>query len=350
MILLTDEEKDSMSITRMIFHVVGKMLEEPILLEEINPPEHTDFFLDRIKSVLTGNLFEFKTNSNVERLIRDIIADGGTFSENTKSLTKDFQRLHIHKTMSMGAFFVFEITIKNGNRIYALIKYDNDDVVSYFLPENTSKPRLNLSHQNWVKKPEAMQKIALVRLSEASGGKVVVRDRSKPTNISDYFQAFLDVRRINKPEEMSIKLVNAIKDTFKAHRSELAQDIQKGGVNRIYEVLQQGGHQFNPDELELLITAVFGPLSEASTVRKTFKSNLKIQGISEETFQILPEDVPKPTRRRMDTIEGISICYDEEYRNKITTQPGHDGVTKIVITTAGIKSDDIDTEKNPRSH
>lgn len=350
MILLTDEEKDAMSITRMIFHVVGKTLGEPILLQEIDPPEHADFFLGRIKSVLTGNLFEFKSNSNVENLVRNIIADGGTFSENTQSLAREFQRMHIHKTMSMGAFFVFELTIGNGNRIYALIKYDNDDVVSYVLPENTSIPRLNLSHQNWVKKPEALQKIALIRISETIGGKVVVRDRSKPTNISDYFQAFLDVRRINKPEEMSVKLVNAIKETFKAHRFELAPDIQKGGVNRIYEVLQQGGHQYNPDELELLITAIFGSLPEDSTVRKTFKSNLRSQGISEETFEILPEDVPKPTRRRIDTIEGISIRYEEEYRNNITTKPGNDGVTEIIITTAGIKSDDVDTEKNPRSH
>lgn len=339
-----------MSITRMIFHVVGKTLEEPILLEEIDPPEHTDFFLERIKSVLTGNLFEFKSHSNVERLIRNIINDGRTFSENTQLLTRDFQRLHIHKTMSMGAFFVFELTIGNENRIYGLIKYDNDDVVSYVLPENTSIPRLNLSHQNWVKKPEAMQKIALVRLLEGSGGKVVVRDRSKPTNISDYFQAFLDVRRINQPEEMSVKLVNAIKDTFKAHRSELAVDIQKGGVNRIYEVLQQGGHQFNPDESESLITAIFGVLAENSPVRKTFKYNLKNQGIAEETFEISPEDVPKPTRRRMDTVEGISIRYEEEYSNKIMTRPSNDGVTEIIITTAGIKSDDVDTEKNPRSH
>ena len=52
MSLLTEEEKNALSIRRMIFHVVGKSLVEPTLLEEITPPEHTDFFLERVKSVL----------------------------------------------------------------------------------------------------------------------------------------------------------------------------------------------------------------------------------------------------------------------------------------------------------
>lgn len=42
---LTDEEKAALQIRRMIFHVVGKTLEEPVLLEEIAPPQHTDFFV-----------------------------------------------------------------------------------------------------------------------------------------------------------------------------------------------------------------------------------------------------------------------------------------------------------------
>lgn len=349
MILLTDEEKEALTITRMIFHVVGKTLEEPVLLEEIDPPECTDFFLKRIQSVLTGNLFEFKPHSNTERLLREIVDDEETFTEKTQFLTRDFHRLHIHQTMSIGAFFVFELMIGNGNRIFALIKYDNDDVVSYKLPDGT-KPKLELSHQNWVKKSEALQKIALVRLTGTQGGKVIIRDKSKPTHISDYFQAFLDVRRINEPAEMSAKLVTAIKETFKKHRSEFSLDIQKGGVNRIYEVLQQGGHQFDPEQYDSLITAIFGTVSKDAPLRNTFKKKLKEQGIAEEMFEISPEDVPKPTRRRMDTVEGISIRYDEEYQNKIVTNQLGNGDTEIVITTAGIKSDDVDTDKNSRGH
>jgi hypothetical protein len=44
MSFLTDEEINALTIKRMIFHVVGGELEIPVLLSEISPPEHVDFF------------------------------------------------------------------------------------------------------------------------------------------------------------------------------------------------------------------------------------------------------------------------------------------------------------------
>lgn len=68
MSFLTDEEINALTIKRMIFHVVGGELEIPVLLSEISPPEHVDFFLERIKSALSGNMFRFTELSNTERI------------------------------------------------------------------------------------------------------------------------------------------------------------------------------------------------------------------------------------------------------------------------------------------
>ena len=221
MSLLTDTEKESLSINRMIFHVVGKSLEEPILLKEIDPPEHADFFLERVKSALYGNLFEFKKNSDTERLLRSIADDEGDFTELTQELARHFQKLHLHRTMSEGVFFVFELDAGGGNKVYALIKYDNEDVVRYMLKDihGPQVPQLERFKESFVRKAEAMQKIALVRLEDRQGGKIIVRDKSKPAHISDYFEGFLEVRRVNSPNEMSEKLVEAFKETFKKHRT-----------------------------------------------------------------------------------------------------------------------------------
>lgn len=347
MSLLTDDEIGALSIRRMIFHVVGKSLEEPILLHEIDPPEHADFFLDRVKSGLRGNLFEFRQESKTELFLRSITDDTGSFTTQTQELAKDFQRLHSSGAMSTGVFFVFELNIGNGNTIYALIKYDNEDVVRYVL-NDTDVPQLERFRESFVRKAEAMQKIALVRLDENQGGKIVVRDRSKPVHISGYFEGFLQVRRVNSPAEMSGKVVDAFKDTFKDHKSLLPTDIQRGGVNRIYEVMRQGGHCFDPENPEPLITAIFGQVDENSPLRKTLARKLKERGIAEETFEIDPERVQKPKRCRMKTAEGTQIIYDEDH--KPFNRPLDDGRIEIVIVTTQIIEDDVDTEKSPRGN
>jgi hypothetical protein len=350
MSLLTEEEKDALSIRRMIFHVVGKSLEEPILLQEIDPPEYTDFFLKRVKSGLSGNLFEFRKKSNIESILRSIGENKDVFTEQTQELARDFQRLH-SGTTSMGVFFVFELDVGNGNIIYALIKYDNEDVVRYVLDNKSGSqvPKLERFSESFVRKAEAMQKIALVRLADDQGGKVVVRDRSKITHISDYFDGFLQVRRVNSPAEMSGKVVEAFKQAFKEHKLSLPSYIQKGGVNRIYEVMRQGGHHFGPENPEPLITAVFGSLDENAPIRKTLAKKLKEHGIAEETFEIDPQQIPKPTRRRMKTAEGTQITYDEAHTP--VQRPHPDGKRiEIVITTTQIIEDDVDTEKSPRGN
>lgn len=344
---LSDDEKAALSISRMIFHVVGKSLEEPILLNEIAPPQHTDFFLDRVRSALRGNLFEFRQRSDAEKMIRAIARDRDAFTEQTQSLAIEFQKQHSAPT-SPGAFFVFELSAGGEKTIYALIKYDNEDVVRYILRDTEAPqvPRLERFQESFVRKPEAMQKIALVRLADGAGGRIMVRDRSNTAHISDYFERFLQARRVNSPDEMSGKLVEAFRDTFKSHRQELSPDVQRSGVNRIYDVLRQGGHRFDPENFEPMLTAIFGQITADAPLRRTLARKLKDHGVSEETFDVNPQRVQKPRQRRMETAEGTQILYDEANRPEVRNRA--DGRKEILILTAGVTRDDVDTEKSTR--
>lgn len=346
MAFLTDDEKAALQIRRMIFHVVGKTLEEPILLEEIAPPQHTDFFADRVRSALKGNLFEFRPRSDAERMLREISGNADAFTEQSQALAMEFQDQH-SKVTSAGVFFVFELGVGRGAPVYALIKYDNEDVVRYILRngDEPQVPRLERFQETFVRKPEAMQKIALVRLGAGAGGRLMVRDRSNTAHISDYFERFLKVRRVNSPDEMSGKLVEAFKATFKEHRAGLPEEIQRSGVNRIYEVMRQG-HRFDPEAFEPILTAIFGQVPEDAPLRRTLTRNLKQHGVSEETFDINPERVQKPRRRRLETDEGTQILYDEDHRPSVRPRP--DGRTEIVIVTTGVKSDDVDIDTGAR--
>lgn len=346
MSFLTEAEKNALTIERMIFHVVGKSLDDAILLDEIAPPQHADFFLERVKSALTGNLFEFREHSNTERIVRSIEDDPKNFTFLTQQLAADFQTRHV-ATTSMGVFFVFVLSAGLGKTIYALIKYDNEDVVRYVIEEGDGNqvPTLERFQESFVRKAEAMQKIALVRLAD-EGGRIMVRDRSKPAHISDYFEGFLSARRVNSPDEMSEKLLEAFKQTFKDHRLTLPEDVQRSGVNRIYDVMRQGGHRYDPEDFEPLLTAVFGQVAEDSPVRRTLNKKLKEQGVAEEIFDINPERIQKPRRRVIETSEGTTVTYDEGHRPEIRPRP--DGRKEILVVTAGLTRDDVDVANNTR--
>ena len=345
MTLFTDEEKATLSIRRMIFHVVGKALDEPVLLDEITPPQFADFFLERVKSALSGNLFEFRENSSVERILRLIVAHADTFGDQSKSLARDFHSRHSGIT-SVGVFFVFELGMVRDQTAYALIKYDNEDVVRYLVNPGSQVPSLERFQESFVRKAEAMQKIALVRLDVEGGGRVAVRDRSNMAHISDYFEGFLQVRRVNSPDELSDKLITVFKDTFRSHRSELSDEIKRSGVNRIYDVLRQPGRAFGPENSEPLFSAIFGQFPPEAPIRRTFSQRLKHHGVAEETFNINPDLVQRPSRRRIETMEGTQIIFEEEHRPTITRRD--DGRTQITVVTASVVRDDVDTEKAPR--
>lgn len=351
MSFLTDQDIQNLSINKMIFHVVGKNLEVPTLLKEISPLQHVDFFLERIKSSLKGNIFSFIENSNTERILRIIKEEADqnpeTFTEQSKLLASDFQSHHTSGNTSMGCFFLVEL-MTSDLKLFAIIKYDNEDVVRYVLDETILEdqmPTLERFTESFVKKAEAMQKIAIIKLSEEdTGGSVIVKDRSKPTNISGYFKSFLQVKRINSERDLCEKLIGVLKEVFKKHKELLPSSIQKSGVNKIYEVLGRANYDYNAEDPSPLLVSIFGPLEDDSPIRRTFRTYTKNCGIDGESFTIVADTIEKPARRTIQTAENVVINYNENDRPVIT--PLDDGRTRIVITTARIIIDDIDTSTN----
>lgn len=341
MSFLTDAERDALEIRRMIFHVVGHDPEDLVLLDEIAPPQHADFFIERVKHVLRGNVFEFRDGSATEDVLRAITLDPLGFADGTRTLATAFQSRHVRAT-STGVFFVFELSVGGDDAIFALIKYDHDDVVRYMLrgDDIPEVPRLERFRESFVRKPEAMQKIALVRLTEGGGGRLIVHDRSRRTHISDYFESFLHVRRVNDAAGLSGKLVDALKRTFKAHREELSPEFRRGGVERIYEVLNQEGRSFDPEDCQPLVAAVFGDVAPDSAVHRTLANNLKKLGVAGEAFDLDLASVQRPRRRRLETEEGTQVTYHEDYRPTISDRP--DGRKQIVIVTSRITQDDVE--------
>lgn len=128
MSFLTDDEIDSIQVTKMILHVVGRS-DEPFAPEPEIEVQQEPFFRDRIISAAASGLHTFSPDSQVRPIIEEMAQDRITFEAGGQRLARLFYRDHVGQSTS-GAFFVFEL---QGNtpevRLYALVKYDYREAV-----------------------------------------------------------------------------------------------------------------------------------------------------------------------------------------------------------------------------
>lgn len=347
MSFFTQEQLDGLSITRMIFHVVGPDVNKMVLLEETDPAPFAEFFLDRLRSTNGGLTFNFVDGSALEACLRRVHLDGNVFTDETKALAAQFQNQH-SGTASEGAFMIFVLESLE-KTYYALVKYDHESVLSYAIQQTAAGNTAAIAElrDTFVKSADALQKSALIRLDDV-GGELCVRDRAAPTKVSKYFQGFLGASRRFQPEQLTTSLCNIAKSVAKKHAEELGTAVMSNLNRRVYDYVQNTAG-FDPANKEPFLAAVFGPLPAESPVRVSFERELKSAQIESESFDFHKESVPRPAKRKLVTTEGIEVIWDRNFEKNVKQENIDNGRVRITIESGGIRSEDDFSEKNPRA-
>ncbi len=313
--MIAAEQLNDISIERMIFHVVGPEDGHLVLLEEIEPGDHAAFFVDRLRSAANGVMFDFVAASPVLAALRAIEDDADRFVPETKDLATLFNTMH-SGAASVGVFLVFVLSVGE-ERLYAIIKYDHEEVLSYTIEEEDDVRRALIAAltSTFVRSPDALQKAAIIRLT-ATGGELSVRDRVAPSKITRYFVGFLGARRRFQADQLTATLSDLTKKTARKHAATLGPAVMSQLNRRVYDAVQaQPG--FDPANREPFLAAVFGPLAEDSPVRTTFDKELRNSRIENEVFDFDREAVPRPRRKHMVTDEGIEVIYDRQFEDRV---------------------------------
>ena len=185
-----------------------------------------------------------------------------------------------------------------------------------------------------------------MRLTE-NGGELCVKDRIAPKEITHYFRGFLGAQRRHTSATLTEKLAEITQRVAKEHSSELSDDARKNLRQRLYETVQtQDG--FDPENRDAFLTAVFGPLSEESKIRQAFDRKLRSASLEGEAFEFDRVALPRPSKRRIVTTEGIQVIWDREYEENVRLQALAGGRTQITITTGGVRENDDFSESNTR--
>jgi hypothetical protein len=324
MSLLSKADIDKLRIDRFIFHVVQHGAEMPILLDDTPIGTFEPFFLDRVKETLSGNRFEFVKGSTTCDSLRQIEADARRFVEVSKQLATDFHSRQ-DKRIKPGVLILMTLRVPN-RRLYSLIKFDHEEVVAYDVVK--TRALLKEIANTFTKSADALHKSALIAL-KATGGDVVVVDRTVRADITEFFKGFLKVRRKFNTEEMTKELEAVVLATVKEHQNELPGEITRRARDRLYDLVQNRT-VFDPSQF---VSEYFGAHG-SEELRATFDRRLERSGLEGESFRFDQKAIEKPKLRKYRTVEGVKIEFGDEARATVNIANKSDGSAVITVHTS----------------
>lgn len=339
MAFFEDEELAALEIERMVFHLVAPQEDAFVRLEEMDPGKFAPFFLERIQSVNNGRPYLFSDASATRERLARISADMECFQVESEKLAEDFQRKHGGSTAA-GAFLVFVLKSGNG-RAFALLKYDDEQVLAYEVEEGEhGRKRVSLDalERTFVQNRDALQKSALIRLTE-DGGELIVLDRRNQQNIARYFEAFLDAIRVHDDAELTEKLVQVTRDVLRKNKDMVPPEIYRELTRRTYEAAKAGGI-VDADNQKAFLDAVMGaPLAEDHPLIPKFRSALRKARIDGAPVTLNPVKVRPPKVKRYETYSGIQVRVPQDVEAMVTIE-----ANRIVIND-GVANESDDTDK-----
>lgn len=326
MAFITEQQNRDMQIERFIFHVVHHGEDEPILLDETPIGNFHNFFLGRVREVLKGNRFLFISESSTESKIRSVEDDLGNFVEVSKNLARDFHRFGDSRIKP--GVLIFMVINAVDERLYSLIKYDHEEVLTYRV-ENDTRAILESVTNSLTKSTKSLHKSGLIRLNENSGGNLIVIDRKVSQDISDFFKGFLSVRRKYNSSDMTKRIQDLTIRTAQDHRVDLPDEITRRIRQRAYDTICQMD-AFDSDQY---FNRVFGGHG-SEEIRNTFNSHLEKHDLDGEIFEFDNEAAERPSKHKYKTSEGVKIEYSDSADDTVDINRDEErGKTRITITT-----------------
>lgn len=273
---ITEAQQQAIRIERMIFHVVGKAPNRPLLLDQVvEVGAHEGFFASRIIDTLKGASYQFLPIAGTRDALERALADEAAFVRETQNIAQRFQEMYVaDKRLSDGVLLILQFQA-GAETLFDIIKFDHDPAVGYNLREDAGQRGAVLAEisSHFSRHKEAVQKSALIRINAGGGGEVCAVDRSSRLDITAPFQNFLDVRRTFDHSELTERIFGILYRVGMKHQDDLDPDVVKSLRHRAKDALERLG-EFHPEQPDALKNAVFGALTPDHPIHDSFTKDL----------------------------------------------------------------------------
>lgn len=370
MTLLNDEETGALAIERMIFHVVRPESEDPLFLAEVDPPQFTDFFIERVKDTIKGAAYHFAPGSGMPALLRRALAvgEGDEFVRVSREIAARFKaKVKTDKRFAPGVLMLFVLNA-GGERLAAIIKYEHQQVISYSYQKDEDGnplldadgnpvPDLKSLMDTFTKDRKAMQKSAVIRLGRAGGAdeearkdRLVVIDHSsgRYRDASQHFANFLDIKRAMESADMTKRLEDAALAAIQTHKDDVPPEVARAPKRFIREAMARM-EGFDHERPEEFLGAIVQGLNPDAPILETFRGRLSDCGLATEAFRFEGARRPGAEFRKVVTNERVVLIFSKGHEDEgmvnIDEQDGG-GVTITVRSTGLAWNDELD--KMPR--
>ena len=349
--ILGDDELTTLSINKMILHVVGDPDAEFDEQPEFEEVAHSEFFLARLQDVDVAPVHEFSEASETKLLIESMASGNVAFEKGAQRLSRMFAKQH-RGNSSDGAFFVFELGGNvEGEQVYALAKYDYSQAIERF--DNEGKSGLRQIVQAFIADRRAIQKSCFIRvINGVANAAVSARDRTKQApDLTDYFASFLDVSRTRSDNELTKALDATVLKTLKDCKDLLPASDITAAYRIAREALRQRDNLDNDAVVEAVVLAAGSPDNEdvRTKLDKIARRNLKTSKLDGVTFKPDRSVFKVAKRQKVQTAEGVNLDYPDSLENNGVTReriPG--GGTRFIIETAKDLVVDVPIAEKPR--
>lgn len=343
MSFLTDAEIASLRVERMIIHLVDKQQEfkpEP----EIEVQQEA-FFRTRIIDQAASAVHSFTEHSNVQPLLHRMAIGELAFEAGGQELARLFWRDHV-KQSTAGAFFVFQLgSDRDGELIFALVKYDYRAVVE--LTQKAGQNVLREIIQAFVKEKRALQKFCLARFRNGVIEPVVsASDRmAEAPDLTDYFETYLGVTRSRSTAELSTRLNEALRATLHELREHLPDRNVGAAMARAKQALQGRNLVTNDDVVDAILHGAERPADEAvrANIEQVARRGLRRVNLTDVEFKPDPQTLQIQPRRKVRTAEDVKLEFPEEElgRSVIHTETPEGDVFTISTTKRLVENDTL---------
>lgn len=319
--VLGKTQRASLKIENLIFHIIDPEIVENdhvVFLDEVQLNEKQKiFFLDRLRDIAEGTQYVFKENAvSLKEKCAQLLDSDKDFIAISRQITQDFAGRHSDR-MAAGVFVIasvkFMASANEWHDLVLLVKLDKMASFSYrYITRDGKKIAVVEEVPNALSETKAaVQKSAVVDISDHFAWSVLAFDRVAKPMLSDYFQNFLGVTERQQDSQWT-RIAHAC---VKRWAAKLETDSMPQGedlytyTGRALNYLQDHD-KFDTDAF---INAVVKDQDSArkATLADELEEELVKGGVAGQQFIPRPESIPPRLRKQVyRTIEGVTISFE----------------------------------------